>query len=720
MNQRAVVVGVPLIGCQLLWLGPLWLGVIILLVAVWRGWRLGWRWLVLGCVLGLVSGGVEAMRTRNPTVPTGVIVVQPTSWRAGSDHYYNFSGQSSNGVYVTGGGTVDDEAGRKIDNATRPLTVTCSEPAERITGPRNLYEFDYRDFAWAQYHQAYRFPGQKLRVAVRNSKSVVDWLYGVRNRLLMRMDRLPSKMNTYARALILGLMDGQMTDMRDVFSRLGIIHLFSVSGLHIFALVGMLYWLTDRLRVPREWVDWSLLVLLPMLLVIIPPGAGIVRSVWMRFLQVLNDRWSWHLTTLDVFCAVLAANLLWQPRVLTTLGGQLTYLLTFFLVVQPMRGRWRSALTMAGVSMPPLLVAMYGVHPLTFAFNCVLMPVFERVLMPVLIVAVCWPGCPLWPACNVMLTGFESGLIWLGQLPGYWHFGALPWVAGLILLWLILRAVVRRRWHTPILVTLIMYMWVNIHPQWRVTIIDVGQGDSILIEAPWKQATVLIDTGGRAFGETSSPPAKRVTLNYLAARGITHLDMLVLTHPDADHVGDAAVITKGIAVRQIVTTPTAAGAKLITGAQVAGRPRIRTVMAGSRLKVGPLRLDVVAPNHETEYSNSNSVVLYGKIGDSNWLLTGDADQQVETEQLQPQNLAVDFLKVGHHGSKTSSNPAFIAAIHPQWGVASAGVNNRYGHPHAETVATFNNLGIPFLVTSQTGMIWVDSSGQSHSVHTFLH
>ncbi|WP_054749350.1 ComEC/Rec2 family competence protein [Lacticaseibacillus thailandensis] len=346
MSQRVLIILVPLLACQLLLLGPVWLGASLLTVAVWRGRLLGWRWLLLGCVLGLVSAAIEVARTQHPSVPVGAVVVQPTSWQPGSDHYYSFSGRTTNGVYVSGGGTVDEVGARQIDNARTPMTVQWHGDPTRISGPRNLYEFDYRAFAWAQYHQAYRLPSQKLRVMVRPRQSVSDWLFGVRMALLMRMDQLPDKMNTYARALILGLMDGDMNDMRDVFSRLGIIHLFSVSGLHIFALVGMLYWLTDRCRIPHEWVDWGLLLLLPTLLVIIPPGAGIVRSVWMRFTQVVNERWSWHLSTLDIFCLVLGGNLLWQPRVLTTLGGQLTYLLTFF-------SWWCSPWRGGGAALPP-------------------------------------------------------------------------------------------------------------------------------------------------------------------------------------------------------------------------------------------------------------------------------------------------------------------------------------------------------------------------------
>lgn len=136
----------------------------------------------------------------------------------------------------------------------------------------------------------------------------------------------------------------------------------------------------------------------------------------------------------------------------------------------------------------------------------------------------------------------------------------------------------------------------NWRPDYRVSVFDVGQGDAILIEAPFKQGTVLIDTGGRGFGPPrANPPAKRVILNYLAARGITHLDALVLTHADADHVGDAGVITSGIRVDRLLTTMSGQHQPQIVPLLKQVRA-VSLVQAGSRLQVGPLNLQVVAPD----------------------------------------------------------------------------------------------------------------------------
>lgn len=710
---------VVLLGSQLVMLGPWWLGLMLIGFGLVKGWR-GPKWvLLLAVVVGLVSAYHERQLTMAPPVPHGAVRVPATAWQI-RDNFATYSGTASNGVPVTGGGQVDATTAEKLEKNALPTLIDEPGTYAPIAGPRNLYEFNYREFAWAQYHQAFRATTKQLHVRQVDARGIGDWLYGIRIWLLRRMNTLPERVAMYAKALLLGIIDDD-GDLRTTFSRLGIIHMFSVSGLHIFAIVGMLYALTNRLRIPHEYTDIALLCILPALLVIIPPGAGIVRAVWMRLLQVIGHQLHLTLTTLDYLCVVFAGNLIVQPRVLWTLGGQMTYLLTFVLIAGAELPSLRQSLVMAGVSAPPLLHAVFGIHLLTFIFNWLLMPVFEAILMPALLFACFFPKCPLVLGLNQLLILGEHGLKWLAGLPGYLTFGALPFVWTLLLTLLVVRAVARRKYVLVVIAAALCWLVVNVHPEFRVTVMDVGQGDSILIEAPYKQATVLIDTGGRGFGQSNNPPAKRATLNYLAARGLTHLDALVLTHPDADHVGDAAVITTGIKVREIVTAPISAGDETIVHAQTLGHTLMHTVMAGDELRYGPLQLYVVAPNSvNTEDTNPNSVVLYGTIGDSNWLFTGDANQTVEQEQLMPQHLDVDFLKVGHHGSKTASAPAFINQIRPQVGLISAGVANRYGHPHQETLNTFAAAGIPLIMTNESGMIWVDATRKGHTIHTYLH
>ncbi|BAN74338.1 putative truncated hydrolase [Lacticaseibacillus casei DSM 20011 = JCM 1134 = ATCC 393] len=141
--------------------------------------------------------------------------------------------------------------------------------------------------------------------------------------------------------------------------------------------------------------------------------------------------------------------------------------------------------------------------------------------------------------------------------------------------------------------------------------------------------------------------------------------------------------------------------------------KVQIVTADQQLQVGPLQFQVLWPTVDARPNprdkNADSIVLYGKIGKSNWLFTGDADQVIERSQVLPRQLKADFLKARHHGSKTSSDPAVVASLDLKTALISAGVANRYGHPHRETLETFAKAGVPAVSTHEQGMIWVESS-----------
>jgi competence protein ComEC len=353
-------------------------------------------------------------------------------------------------------------------------------------------------------------------------------------------------------------------------------------------------------------------------------------------------------------------------------------------------------------------------------FNWLLVPLFEVGLMPLLVLAVLWPDSALVPWLELLLRGGEAGLTTLGNLPGQVVFGAIstPLAASGVVVAIL--ALAHGRWRYVGLWLVLAYGSANWHPEARVSLFDVGQGDAILIEAPNKQGTLLIDTGGRIFGTSRQPPATRVIVNYLYARGYTHLDTLVLTHADADHVGDAAALTRQFPVQLLVTTPLAADHPLIQAAKAGRVTTSRAVLGGATLSVGPIALQVVAPKAATAVEkNADSLVLYGKIGDGRWLFTGDADAGVETRELIPQHLAVDYLKVAHHGSRTATTPDLIAQWQLRAAFISAGSGNRYGHPHPETLQTLASAGVPWWVTADSGMLWVDSSLTTHRINYFL-
>ena len=715
MNGRVWPLTAAFLAGILFFVGAAWVGVILVSWTLYKTRRLlGW-WLLVALVGGALVGYHEQQLQKTPPLPQGQILVMPTSWTI-TGTFVRYFGTAANGVPTSGSANVSETVADQLRQLHEPVSVTVKKMPIRLSGARNEYEFDYANYAWAQAHQAYQQPTEPLVWRIRPAQNLSEWLYGVRAWLLRRIESLPAHVSRYAKGLLLGQVDGDADGMRQTFIALGIFHLFSVSGLHLFALIGAVYWLSDRLRIPKEAIDWALIFSLPALLILIPPGAGILRAVWMRVGLSLNSRLHLNLGTFDVFSIVLAGNLLWRPLVLHTFGGQLTYLLTGVLMLLPEMPAWQLAWRLVGTSLPVVVAQTYRIHLLSGWFNWLLMPVFELAVMPLLVFVIIFPQTGLTNGLEWALTQGEKGLTGLASLPGLVVFGAVPGTLAIIGAVIFLISTAQHRLRYFIVWLAVAYVAANWHPQTRVIVFDVGQGDAILIEGANKSGTMLVDTGGRIFGTSTNPPALRVILNYLYARGYSHLDTLVLTHADADHVGDAAVLTEQIPVNMMISTPLAIDQPVIQKAAQGQVNQWRTVLAGDTVHAGLISMQVVAPKStDATEKNADSIVLYGKIDNSNWLLTGDADAGVESRELIPQHLAVDYLKVGHHGSSTSSSPAFIDQWHLKAALISAGVNNRYGHPTPQTIATLEAAGDPWYNTATSGMLWIENA----QLHQFL-
>jgi competence protein ComEC len=250
----------------------------------------------------------------------------------------------------------------------------------------------------------------------------------------------------------------------------------------------------------------------------------------------------------------------------------------------------------------------------------------------------------------------------------------------------------------PVFLQIIM---VKFSPVGEVTFIDVGQGDSILIRLPFNQGNYLIDTGGKVTfpledwqeRRTNFDPGEDIVVPFLKSRGISKIDKLILTHGDSDHTGSALAILENFRIGQVLVGDTLEKKEIelniINEAKKRGIP-ITKVSAGMQWEEAGHKFFIIAPEKAAVSSNDASICIYSKLGGQSWLFTGDLEEIGEREVIEqfPQ-LEVDVLKVGHHGSKTSTTELFLSKIKPEFGVISAGRDNRYGHPHQEVLERLN-------------------------------
>ncbi|NFI05414.1 MBL fold metallo-hydrolase [Clostridium botulinum] len=241
----------------------------------------------------------------------------------------------------------------------------------------------------------------------------------------------------------------------------------------------------------------------------------------------------------------------------------------------------------------------------------------------------------------------------------------------------------------------------------KVHYIDVGQGDSELIQIGDKN--VLIDAGCN----------DNKALNYLKSKGISKLDCVIATHPHEDHIGGMTSVINNFEVGEFyapkVTHTTRTFENMIKALQSKGL-KITTKNVGDALTIGNATMQFLAPNSSMYQDlNNYSIVIRLKYGNTSYLFTGDAESLSEGEILAKQlDISADVLKLGHHGSHSSTSQAFLDKVNPQYAIVSCGKGNDYGHPHKETIDKLNAKNIEILRTDVSGTIVSTSNGNDIS------
>ncbi|WP_406944502.1 S-layer homology domain-containing protein [Halobacillus sp. SY10] len=244
----------------------------------------------------------------------------------------------------------------------------------------------------------------------------------------------------------------------------------------------------------------------------------------------------------------------------------------------------------------------------------------------------------------------------------------------------------------------------------EVHFIDVGQGDSTLIESP-SGKTILIDGGRKSAGQE--------IVDYLSSAGINTIDLLVATHPDADHIGGLIDVLEQMKVNKVLDSgkshTTDTYMEYLTLIDEKDIP-FKEAYTGEMLNFDDvLDIKVLNSKHSSNDNNDSSVVLKVTHGEIDFMLTGDAPTDIETEMVSRFDIEAEILKVGHHGASNSTSQAFVNEVDPEVGILSYGENS-YGHPNSTVVNRLWNAGTKLYSTCDAGTITVSTNGTSYDVN----
>ncbi len=577
----------------------------------------------------------------------------------------------------------------------------------------------------------------------KETRNLLVKLAQMREREIKRIDRLYSETaGSFTKALIFGEQNGISEDMYNQFKKLGIVHILALSGMQVALVAAILFYGFLRIGFTRSQTFLLLACLLPFYAVITGLSASIVRACMMASIFMFGQFIGLRLTALKTITICLMGYLLINPYQIFQIGFQLSFLLTYGLILSTkiLRKSFHSTgfslfimtIICQIISLPIIIYHFYETSLIGFISNLLYVPLFSYVFFPVTIAVYLLvildvlvdPG--MW-MLNFIYSLLEKSTEFMSALPVSVLIFGKPSnlvlaviVIGFISILIGIEKGSKYLFQACLITALLLFYQYNsqfFSKNGEITFIDVGQGDSTFIQLPGNGGTYLIDTGGAAlFGKeewsaqkSQFDPGADIIVPFLKSKGIKIIDKLILTHADQDHVGGAKAIIEEMKIGEIlIPFEQREEFKETESIKEAIKYKIpvKEVQAGMSWNAADANFKILSPLNKVEEKNESSIVIKARINQLDWLLVGDLGELGEDKLLEQNklNLRADILKVGHHGSRNSSQAEFIRAVNPKIAVISAGRGNRFGHPHGEVINLLDKEDIMIYRTDLQGSI----------------
>ena len=595
------------------------------------------------------------------------------------------------------------------------------------------------------------------------------WLLSWRGNVGERVDTLFKDNAPMVRALVIADQDGISPDLRDLFADAGLVHLLSISGLHVAIIAGSLLIVASSLRIAEPWASAFAFAVVAIYIAMLGAPASALRSGSMLGCLFLSEKLQRPVHPWTAL-ALGAAIPTFKPEVVTQLGYQLSVggmaaLLAARAVLRRLRqaprrrgpgtivmrlrtrmqeaGKWQwhviaEAITgvIATAVTAPLIAWTFGrvsiIAPLS---NIVAAPVIAFI-QPALFLALLLSPIPgvasfFADATGPPLTLLQEIARLSASVPGA-SLRMAPTLLGACCAGVASAAFVRAsasRNMTPGLLvaasSLAIGIWspllTNGSGEMELHMIDVGQGDALAIRTP-RGRWILVDAGRSWQGGDAG---RRVVIPYVQRRG-GRVMAFVLSHAHEDHVGGASSVVQSLHparwLEPAFVTSSSGYRKALTALKKDGsawsRVRVREAISLDGVTVRVLAPDSAWTAAQIN-ANETSVVLRVEYRNVAFLLTGDAEASEESWMIAHTDsalLAADVLKLGHHGSRTSTTSAFLDAVHPRLALISVGEANRYGHPSPITLTALAERHIPALRTDNDGSVVISTNGRDITAH----
>ena len=518
-----------------------------------------------------------------------------------------------------------------------------------------------------------------------------NYLYTIKNILYQKIDKLKS--SNYIKTLL--FCDNTLSkEIKESYRINGISHLFSVSGMHINFFVSIIYLYLNKITYNKR-IKYLITNIFIIIYLILFPSSSLLRSAVMSILYSINYLLKLKIKKIDILLLTLGVSLLINPFIIYDLGYIYSYTITFFLVLSSSTLKNKNkinkiiyiSLLSFLVSIPITIYNSYEINIISILLNIILVPIISIIILPLTILTY------IFPILDSILYLFTSTLetisLFISKIKITKIIFPKPSLLIIALYYIIflLSYQNKKYFYLNIILLIIIYISPYLNSNFEIVMFEVGEADCHLIKYPYNKNTILIDTGKNEY------KIKNEVIPYLKSIGIKKIDYLIITHGDLDHMGEAINLVNNFKVEKVIFNCGPYNDLEQELIKVLDKKKIKYYSCIKELNIDNNKLYFLQTK-EYDNENDNSNVIYSELNVYKFMFMGDAGIDKEKDILDKYNLSnVDVLKVGHHGSKTSSSKEFINVINPKYSIISVGKNNRYGHPNKEVLENLENSKI---------------------------
>ena len=523
--------------------------------------------------------------------------------------------------------------------------------------------------------------------------------YKIKNQLIHMIGN--NENADYLKMFILGE-NNLDNDIKQTFQFNGINHLFAISGMHITVLTSLILFILNKLfhNKLENFILVCIFLLFYMFLTNYTPS--VIRASLFFVLLNLKQILKWKISNFILLLFLLILLINDNPYYIYNIGFLYSFVISLGLTYfnnklnsnNYIKTTFKISFIAFLLSLPINILVSNQINFLSPFINVLFVPLVTFIIFPFSLINFIIPFIS--PITQLLFKLLENISLILSKITFFTIVVKTPPIYFIILYYLIIIWVIKKLSFKRVLLLiflLLLHSNINNFRKYPIlTMIDVGQGDSVLIELP-NNKIVLVDTGGTMTYKDEEWQKRRnqyslansIIIPYLKSRGIKKIDYLILTHGDYDHMGEAINLVNNFKVEKIIFNCGGYNDLEQELIKVLDKKKIKYYSCIKQLNIDNNNLYFLN-NGDYDNENNNSNVIYTELNNYKLLLMGDASVEVEEDLIEKYNLQdIDILKVGHHGSKTSSSNEFINEVNPKYSIISVGKNNRYGHPNDEVL-----------------------------------